>query len=594
VKTKAFAAIVLTLFLVTTVFHVFPTLAQDPIKIGIIGPTGLIQGEGMWEGATMAAEEIGTILGESIELEMFDEFQGQAEGTGETGAAAMEQLVAWGADSAIGGFRTESVMGARAIAMDYGIPYLTSGSATDNVIDCGTGTCGACVRCDRARYQYVFRITPVNSTTLVSGVTGIWYQYKYGFLSMVLEKLAALYGSPVKYAVVVENLVWTQGFQAILGNMSFHAYKGLPDMWPFNAVGLADMYLGSPASPTIKDVFDLLYAWGLFPTPGWPVPPGHAKLVYFTAVSPTVTDLDAELSAIKASEARLIIQILSAEKAGRAFTTSYDKMGVKAVPVGINVIEQMSEAWNATAGAVEYQTFLHTTGTRSPITDLSEAFWDAYLARWGRAPIYTAFGAYLAVQILAEAIERAGTIDPDFDPVVNNPEGVPQGRLIREIEATDRLTANGKFKFTGSNGIYHDVHSESFGATWNDGYVRSFMTQWQAGRHEIVWPQMEWPGSPGKYCKLFALPNEAGLMYPYRTDITQDAKVDMDDVAKVGLAYGSAPGDLRWQFLADSPTRDWVVVEKDHSDTASDVISVIDPAYLPLPYCNEGGHLIRP
>jgi branched-chain amino acid transport system substrate-binding protein len=32
--------------------------AADPIKIGIIGPMNFTQGEGMWNGATMAADEI--------------------------------------------------------------------------------------------------------------------------------------------------------------------------------------------------------------------------------------------------------------------------------------------------------------------------------------------------------------------------------------------------------------------------------------------------------------------------------------------------------------------------------------------------------
>ena len=40
--------------------------AADPIKIGIIGPMKFTQGEGMWNGATMAAEEINKAGGVTI------------------------------------------------------------------------------------------------------------------------------------------------------------------------------------------------------------------------------------------------------------------------------------------------------------------------------------------------------------------------------------------------------------------------------------------------------------------------------------------------------------------------------------------------
>lgn len=565
-KKKATASVIVALLLVTIGYYAVPTIAQEPIKIGIMGPMGLIQGDGMKEGAILAAENIGTILGRSIELVYADEFQGTSDGTAETGRLAMEFLMAAGCDFVIGGFRTESVAGAREVACDYEKIYLTTGAATDNLIACADGTCGACVRCDYERYKYVFRITPTNSTTLMSELTGIYYKFAYGFITDALAKLAKIYGTPVKYAVVVEDLTWTLGFQAVLGNMSFHSYKGLPDVYPYNAFGLADMYLGSPnsegssANPTAM----WLVLNGSVPFVYPSIPAGNAKLVYLAKVSPTATDLDTELAALKTSGARLIIHILSAEKAGRAFINSWDALEVKAVPIGINVIDQMSEAWVDTVGAVEHETMLVTTGTKTPIrgTKSTDA-WDAYVARWGRAPIYTAWGAMSAMETLALAIEAAGSIDNDD--------------VIPQLEQTDRETATGFFKFTGPNpatdfdpatsgdqpypyltanptmkGTLHDLYSSEYGSTWTEGYSRALVAQWQNERMEVVYPEDQ------TYSRKWKLPPRMGevyvddtLVYSVETDLNLDGEVDIFDVVTAATAFGAKPGDPTWNIEAD-------------------------------------------
>ncbi|MFQ6033414.1 MAG: ABC transporter substrate-binding protein, partial [Candidatus Bipolaricaulia bacterium] len=45
--------------------------AEEPIKIGVLGPEGIFVGEGIKDGATLAAEEIngnGGVLGRELEL----------------------------------------------------------------------------------------------------------------------------------------------------------------------------------------------------------------------------------------------------------------------------------------------------------------------------------------------------------------------------------------------------------------------------------------------------------------------------------------------------------------------------------------------
>jgi len=352
---------------------------------------------------------------------------------------------------------------------------------------------------------------------------------------------------------------------------------GYPNVYPYNECGLADVYLGSPNSVKLG------------------TPAGFADFTgQIYPISPTIEDLDAVLSAIKngpdatpdtGDEARLIIEIISAEKAGRAFTTSWDKLGVKAIPLGINVIEQMSEAWEETDGGVEYEATLATSGTRTPVTALSTGIWDAYVERWGRAPIYTAWGAYASMGILAAAIEAAGTLDNDD--------------IIPELEQTDTLTGTGQLKFTGPNpatdfdpsvggnqpypysvanptmkGTLHDLYTESYGPTWTDGYVRTLNAQWQDERLEVVYPRdqafsVKWRAPP----RLYPL---------WETDIVTDGVIDPADMGVVATAWQTVPTDLYWSVDADMDANGLIDIA-DISRLAKDwdKSEPVGPGYIP-------------
>jgi branched-chain amino acid transport system substrate-binding protein len=107
--------------LMTTGFSAF---AADTIKIGVIGPMNFVQGQGHWNGATMAAEEInangGVQVGKKkmqIELVKADsnEFLNVTDATN-----AMERLMIKDkVDFVVGGFRTEAVLPMQDIAMEY-------------------------------------------------------------------------------------------------------------------------------------------------------------------------------------------------------------------------------------------------------------------------------------------------------------------------------------------------------------------------------------------------------------------------------------------------------------------------------------------
>jgi len=101
---------------------------------------------------------------------------------------------------------------------------------------------------------------------------------------------------------------------------------------------------------------------------------------------------------------------------------------------------------------------------------LSVAFEKAYKKRWGES-LEAGHGpapSYESVYILAEAIERAGSLDADA--------------IVAELEKTDRIGVIGRIKFDeGHQAIYDmDPENSAIGAVF----------QWNSdGSRTIIFPQ---------------------------------------------------------------------------------------------------------
>jgi len=284
----------------------------------------------------------------------------------------------------------------------------------------------------------------------------------------------------------------------------------------------------------------------------------YANVTYAGRIPDGTTDCSSWLNDVKASGARLLIHIFSGAT-GVPFIMQWKALNVSALPVGINVMGQLQSHWSTTAGACEYESILAFSGTRTPIIPgLTEVFWDNFVALTGTWPLYTAWGAYDGIYGLKEAIEDIDTTDKDaLVAYYENPAYMRQG-------------LNGIFKYTNSSASRHDVVVYDLGPTWDYGFVRAFISQWTAARLEVVIPLDQ------VYSKKWAIPPN---MYPLIEDINYDGKVDIKDVALAAKAFGTVPGDPRWEKEADINFDNKVDI-KDIATIAKQFGTVIS---LPLP-----------
>ena len=395
-------SVVLVLFLLMGVSS--SAWGAKSIKIGVIGPMAFTQGEGHWNGATLAAEEInakgGILVGNTrhpVELVKADsnEFLSIPDATNAMELAITRHKV----DFLTGGFRTEAVLVMQDIAMDYKKIFMGCGAAHPELCDRVTK--------DYDRYKYWFRVTPINSKYLV--------KVDFILLGMVAKIMAMQLNIPkIKVAVIAEKAVWAEPIINI-------AQANLPKMG-----------------------MEIVGVW---------------------RPSATATDVTAELSAIQRSGAHVIFTTFSSS-VGIPFAKQWGELKVPAAPVGINVEAQKDGFWAATGGKGNYHLTINTYA-RVKITDATIPFFDKYVKRFGESPTYNS-GTYEALYVLADAAERAGTLDAD--------------KMVAELEKTDRQGTAGRLVFDKT----HDV-------TWGPNYITAVGYQWQDGEGKCVWP-VNWEG----------------------------------------------------------------------------------------------------
>jgi len=346
-KKRIFVLAVVSLFLVSPWTVAF----GQEIKIGVIGPMQFVQGQGHWNGATMAAEEINAKGGiqvgnKKMKVRLIkadsNEFINITDATN-----AMERIITKDkVDFILGGFRTEAVLPMQDIAMENKKIFIGVGAAHDEL-------CNRVAR-NYNNNKYWFRGSPFNSSFLV--------RTSFIHLATVAAIMKQSLNIPkVKVAIVAEKAVWTE--------------------------------------PMIKAAEDVIPKMGM-------------ETVGIWKPSPVATDVAAELSAIQRSEAHIIFTIFSSS-VGIPFARQAGELKIPAMQVGINVEAQKDGFWQATQGMCNYVFTMNTYARGVEYNELTKAFVDGYVKRFNETPTYTADTYAAIVYTLAPVIEKLGTLDSD-------------------------------------------------------------------------------------------------------------------------------------------------------------------------------------
>jgi len=149
----------------------------------------------------------------------------------------------------------------------------------------------------------------------------------------------------------------------------------------------------------------------------------------------------------------------------------YD-MKLPALPFGSTLAAaEQPGFWKATEGKGEYTlcNVVNAGNAPSEATPWTMKFYNAYAKKWGVEPEgLGSSSSYMAVYVLRDAIERAGTLDSD--------------KVVSELEKTDVMGVYGRLRFNPKN------HQVIPSLDPKEGAVGTIL-QWQAGKRIVVFPK---------------------------------------------------------------------------------------------------------
>ena len=183
------------------------------------------------------------------------------------------------------------------------------------------------------------------------------------------------------------------------------------------------------------------------------------------------SDFSVNLMKAKSTGAQLIIPIFDMPEAG-ILVKQKNAMRVPAVMAGNIVPLAHPEAWKTFEGQIEgYLGAIFEVGNM-PVKAIPKTveFHEAFTKRWGKE-ISSQHGvppSYDSVYILAKAIERAGSVDPDA--------------LVTELEKTDWMGVIGRIRFDKNHQVVYGLDPKETAMTC--------MFQWQKpGKRMVVYPE---------------------------------------------------------------------------------------------------------
>jgi branched-chain amino acid transport system substrate-binding protein len=183
------------------------------------------------------------------------------------------------------------------------------------------------------------------------------------------------------------------------------------------------------------------------------------------------TDFSMGLLKAKESKTEIINIWMDMPESAILLKQWYD-MKIPALPFGSTLAAaEQPGFWKATDGKGEYTlcNVVNAGNAPSNATPWTMKFYDAYTKRWGIEPegLGTS-SSYMAVYVLKDAIERAGSLDSD--------------KVVTALEKTDIMGVYGRLRFDPKG------HQVIPATDPKEGAVGSIL-QWQNGQRVVVYPK---------------------------------------------------------------------------------------------------------
>ena len=197
------------------------------------------------------------------------------------------------------------------------------------------------------------------------------------------------------------------------------------------------------------------------------LPKAGLKVLDHIRFNPDTTDFTPIFNKIEGEHPDVIITGIS--HVGVQPTVQWHDQQVPIPMAGQSSQATTSSFWKDTNGAAEGVITASAAAPGVATTPKTVPFTNDYIKRFGDTPAYDGYTAYDMIYVLADAIKRAGSTDPD--------------RMVEALEKTDHVGTIGRIKFYGKDELY------THGLEYGQGLVTGVDIQWQSGKQVAVWPK---------------------------------------------------------------------------------------------------------
>ncbi|MBV9859930.1 MAG: ABC transporter substrate-binding protein [Alphaproteobacteria bacterium] len=182
--------------------------------------------------------------------------------------------------------------------------------------------------------------------------------------------------------------------------------------------------------------------------------------------NPDTTDFTPIFNQIEAKHPDTIVTGIS--HVGVQPTVQWHDQQVPIPMVGQSSQATTSTFWKDTNGDAEGVVTATAASPGVALTPQTIPFTEAYQKKFGDSPAYDGYSSYDMIHVLADAIKRAGSTDPD--------------KMVDALEKTDLEGTIGRIQFYGRDSQF--THAMKYGP----GLVTGVAIQWQNGKQVTVWP----------------------------------------------------------------------------------------------------------
>jgi branched-chain amino acid transport system substrate-binding protein len=201
------------------------------------------------------------------------------------------------------------------------------------------------------------------------------------------------------------------------------------------------------------------------------LPKAGLKIVDQVAFNPDTTDFTPIFNGVEAKHPD--VMVMGIAHTGVQPTVQWHAQEVPIPMTGVSAQASNDTFWKSTNGAAEGVLTQTSAAPGVALSPVTLAVQKAYVAKYHNFPSWPGFSSYDGTMAFIQAIQRAGSTDPD--------------KIVAEMEKTSMDGSTGHIGFYGRGDQF--THAVKYGPDW----VTGMFVQWQSGKQVCVWPTKECP-----------------------------------------------------------------------------------------------------